>query len=77
MNDEIEIESDIPLPPARVPARPLPFAGMKIKDSFYAPCATESEIYRVQGLAYQASIVLKFKFATRRSDGGIRVWRIA
>jgi len=73
---EIKIEKGIPIP---IPAgrqgaqRKNPFDEMEIGDSFLV---AEEKIRTVRSLASFAKKKSGMKVATRKVDGGFRVWRI-
>ena len=73
----LDIEKGIPLPDKNTQ---YPFNAMEVGDSFLVKCAV-NEMPRVKNSLFSA--IRKFsikhksksKFASRRVDGGIRVWR--
>lgn len=79
----IKIESNIPLPPkARsTGARPkLPFTALAIGDSFLAPTTAKNAKARRRVLSCLMIYHAKktgFRYASRKVDGGIRIWRIS
>ncbi len=79
----LQIEKDVPMPAprARTPKRrtagaraKYPFAQMEVGDSFFAEDAMQAEIASTACMAGQR---LGYRFATRQSVGGVRVWRIS
>lgn len=74
-----EIEKGIPLPEsnkARGRELKYPFRKMLVGDSFVVPVSTRLEYQKLSSAASQAGIRSGMKFATRRVDGGVRVFRI-
>lgn len=77
--DKPTIEKDVPLPSHK----PLgnykwPFAEMGVGDSFFVPANTTEEKRRIQMNVMGSCRRFRDKgrFATRRVEGGVRVWRI-
>ena len=71
---EIKIEKGIPIPAGQQGApRKYPFDEMEIGDSFLV---AEEKIRSVRALASLAKKKNGMKVATRKVDGGFRVWRI-
>lgn len=68
----IKVEHGIPMPASRSIGR-YPWAEMKVGDSFYAPGKKHDQ---VSGMTSYWSKRLGRKFAARRWDKGVRVWRI-
>ncbi len=70
--DMIEIDRGIPLPPVRRKT-PWPFDKMKVGDSFFIDAS--------RGVAVKAAIQLRHRkgaerYATRKKEHGVRVWRV-
>lgn len=74
----IAIEKNIPAPTSH-PGRPAkyPWHDMEVGDSFFLPNAGRTEQQRLSTRATAFARRRGFKFATRRMDGGVRVWRLA
>jgi hypothetical protein len=76
----MKVEKGIPLPPrnnARDGNGKYPFARMEVGDSFFIE-ADEQTAQRIQNRACNAYRYYRPKeFATRRIEGGIRIWRTA
>jgi hypothetical protein len=76
--DMYEIEKNIPVPPPRSRST-YPFADMEIDDSFFVPCepdAVRNTERRVSASAAQYGRRHSTKYATRREEDGVRVWRV-
>lgn len=71
-----KIDSKIPLPPLREPTTHYPFKKMKAGDSFFVLIEKLSDVSRARCAAIQYGKRHKVKFATRKVDGGLRIWRI-
>jgi len=77
-SDDYEIESDIPIPPARWgggrPKTPVyPFSRMEVGDSFLVPVEkTLLVMHAARGRRKRTHE----EYATRQVDGGLRIWRI-
>lgn len=70
----IQIESNIPIPPAHVSRGPMyPFNDMQVADSFAVP---RSEAKKIRTSASQFARRKGWKFASRVIGDQIRVWRI-
>lgn len=70
-----QIEKSIPIPPAAGRTSQYPYALMEVGDSFFVPRTKEKSVGVSTSHARN-----KFpgrKFATRRVDNGVRVWRVA
>jgi hypothetical protein len=66
---EYKIDRDIPLPLGR--SERYPFSSMNIGESFFS----EKMSARTASINYQKKH--GGKFASRRENGGVRIWRIA
>jgi hypothetical protein len=79
----IKIESNIPLPSkgrSTGAAPRFPFAALAIGDSFLAPTTAENAKARRRVLSCLMIYHAKktgFRYASRKVDGGIRIWRIS
>ena len=67
-----KIESDVPMPPNL--RKQWPFAHMNVGDSFLV---SPSDYHKAQVAAVQHAKWHGVKFATRRVNGGYRIWRTA
>jgi hypothetical protein len=77
MADEFKIEKGVPLPLPRRPRRlaKYPFANLQVGDSFLVPGFSKNG--QISGsLANWAKAHPEWRFATRKVEGGLRVWRI-
>ena len=84
----IKIESGVPIPKKKTGRRPkseeLPFADMKVGDSFLVPYpdgATEKKEQRIHQWVFGRVRAFEsnnpsIDIVTRRVDGGVRVWRV-
>ena len=74
-NDEIKIESGVPMPEPRAGSGKWQnlLSQMKIGDSFFI---ADTGTYALWGRMKSASKHLKIKLATRKEGTGVRVWRI-
>ncbi|UOF81618.1 hypothetical protein [Bacteriophage sp.] len=70
MND-ISISKSVPLP---VPRRRYPYKTMEVGDSFLVP---DGKLQVVCNANYRAGKQLEKKFIARRTEEGVRVWRMA
>lgn len=74
-----KIEKNVPLGPrSRSGGSSYPFAEMEVGDSFFIPVQRDVQKFRnglSQSLSYQR-LRYQRKFATRKVEGGIRVWRV-
>lgn len=74
-----EIEKGVPLPEKKF-GNKYPFAQMEVGDSVLIPFEVEGGAVRAQDLRARLSPSISRlaprKFATRRVEGGIRVWRL-
>ena len=79
----IKIENNIPLPPkghSTGAAPRFPFAALAIGDSFLAPTTAKNAKARRRVLSCLMIYHAKktgFRYASRKVDGGIRIWRIS
>lgn len=74
MNDEIKIDKNISIPKPRTGGNvKWPFDKMEIGDSFLAIQKTFSS---ASALAVAAGYRLNRKFSCRKTEEGIRIWRI-
>jgi hypothetical protein len=79
----IKIEANIPLPPkarSTGTAPKFPFAALAIGDSFLAPTTAKNAKARRRVLSCLMIYHAKktgFRYASRKVDGGIRIWRIS
>lgn len=74
MVSEIVIESGVPKRAKRV-RHNYPFDGMKVGDSFFVKLDAKAiNVLRV--LAYRYGRKNFCTFATVKTDGGLRVWRV-
>jgi hypothetical protein len=75
-----QIEKNIPLPPkARPPGRSgsmYPFLQLEIGDSFFVPNRENGKTPVVHFSKNKNAKNSGLKFTARKSDGGVRVWRI-
>lgn len=74
---DFKIEKNIDLPPPKTNATKYPFRGMAVGDSIFVSSEDGSH-GRAGNAAYNwgRRESPQVKFATRRVDGGIRIWRI-
>lgn len=71
----IKIDKDIPFPERMNKGKSMyPFAAMKIGDSFLVPFENRN---RVSVAMVTANRKIGKKFASKKVEDGIRVWRIA
>lgn len=73
-NNEYEIESGIPIPPAQTRGRigpKYPWNEMEIGDSFVYP----KSIKAARGVIYGAGKKSGKKFTARELNGQVRIWR--
>lgn len=70
---DFAIEKNIPVPDWRVRAR-YPFKDMQVGDSFLIPQGDRKKVYPA---ASAAGARHGKKFAVRKVDDGVRVWRVA
>ena len=75
---EIKIDSDIPIDANYTNGRPekYPWRKMDIGDSFFVSSDMMSP-KRVSTYAWEAGLRTGRKFACRRQEDGIRIWRIS
>lgn len=78
------VEKGFPLPSDSRgrPGGKYPFATMEVGDSFHMPAKDHAEVSNARArISASAKTFRKSRpdvvFATRKVDGGIRVWRIA
>jgi len=80
MNDkEIKVDKDIPIPPSRGGPGILNLKGMKVGDSFFIADNGQRALQANAGnraRSWCAFKGMKWKFTTRKVEGGVRVWRI-
>lgn len=80
MNDELKIESGIPVPPRYATITPLyaTLKQMKSGQSVLIPEGYSKAKTDLSTLVYcwARSVGLKGKFVTRKTEGGHRVWRV-
>lgn len=74
LDDEITIDRGIPMP-KRPSAQKYPWRKLEVGESFFVPCEGK-RIQEFQSQTWNAGRAHNRKFATRRENGGIRVWRI-
>lgn len=76
MTKKIKIEKHIPIPKprGRGPKEKYPFGRLKVGDSFFIE---KKDYHHSGGLAFAASARHKVKLTVRRTDKGVRIWRIA
>lgn len=73
---ELKIEKGIPLPPQSGFGYRATFRLMEIGDSIFFECADHEKMRAtLTGTISQLKREKKFKFASRRVNGGLRVWR--
>lgn len=72
-NGSIKVERGVPMP-TRPPRNKYPWAEMKVGDSFAANGVNE---YSFRSQVVQAGRATGRKFSCRKTDEGLRVWRIA
>ena len=76
------IENGVPMPPPRTRANLYPFLDMMPSQSFLVPCKPDEQkrlASRLSSAAWSFSLKEskgKFKFVTRRVEGGVRCWRL-
>jgi hypothetical protein len=75
MDNEIKIESGIPIPERGRNYSDYPFERLEIGESFLFPEGTKRSTAGTSA-TYQG-MKLKRKFVTRQTSKGIRCWRIA
>lgn len=68
-----QIEKDVPMPVSR---SRYPFPQMKVGDSFFVPETHVPARLMSAAISYAKRNTLAWKFAARRIDGGVRIWRI-
>ena len=73
MNTQIKIEKGVPIEPSHRAKTVYPWRDMEVGDSFF----TERAQSVVTNARTNATRKTGFKFATRKVDGGTRVWRVA
>lgn len=73
MEYEIESGGEVPQDVWRPSRRKYPFPDMEVGQSFFAAGATTKQI---NGSMQRWKRVLGRRFAIRKVDGGVRVWRI-
>ncbi len=72
MNKPVRIDKNVPIPtPCGRGRLEIPWESMEVGDSF----ATADKYIRAQ--AFRAGVKFGLKFTTRKTQEGIRVWRIA
>ena len=74
---EIVIEKDVPISdlPARAKRHKYPFAEMNVGDSFFVKLDAKGiNVLRVLAQRYAKKNYCTF--ATKQTDGGLRIWRI-
>lgn len=73
----VEFEKDVPIPPVgRKAGTPLyPFGDLEPGDSMHIE-VTGKDITRLQTAAHKYGQYHSQKFTTRKTDTGVRVWRI-
>ena len=82
-NGNFKIEKSVPMPSHRMGAYShYPLGAMKVGDSFFIPfVGNEDEKFGLRQRAASAASYYgkrhQSKFACRKVDGGVRVWRIA
>jgi hypothetical protein len=72
MTSEFNIEKGIPVP-RRGTARTYPFHEMEVGDSFFVK---DGNANYIGGAARQYAHHTGRKYATRKVEGGVRVWRV-
>ena len=73
---EIKVEKGVPAPLAKRNRRALPFEGMEVGDSIFVPCADAKEQICIAGAAYYYAQKSRRSFTARKSDDGVRIWRV-
>lgn len=84
MKNEIKIEKGVPMPKADACRIRYPLGELKIEDSFFVPAKSKrkediTSLQRNMGsliAQWRRNNDLTRKFATRRTEDGVRVWRI-
>lgn len=76
------IENGVPMPPPRARGCPYPFLDMMPSQSFLVACKPDEQ-KRVAARLSSASRTFslkeskgKFRYVTRRVEGGVRCWRL-
>ena len=76
-----KIEKRIPIPtPKKTGYGSYPFADMKVGDSFFVPSSDtfrETRLRVASAASYYGLRHPGIKFSLRKTDDGIRVWRVA
>ena len=72
---KIKFEKNVPIPPANRKASIYPFSDLELGGSMHVE-VTGKDLTRVQTAAHKFGQYHGLKFTTRRSDTGIRIWRI-
>lgn len=70
-----EIDKELFEIPPTAHERKYPFVFMEIGQSFFIPCVPEA-IALMQSRIYSASKGTGRKFSVRKTDGGVRCWRV-
>lgn len=75
---EIKIESNIPIEASYTNGRPekYPWRKMEVGDSFFVSSDT-MDLKRASTYAWEAGRRTGCKFACRRQEDGIRIWRVS
>lgn len=81
---KIEIEKGVPIPNKDAGRVRYPFGELKIEESFFVPAKSKrkediNSLQRNMGsliAQWRRNNDLTRKFATRRTEDGVRVWRI-
>jgi hypothetical protein len=74
MTSKFKIEKAIPVPAIDRKQRTIyPFREMEVGDSFFVK---DGDVKRIGGSARQSGHHHNRKYATRKVEGGVRVWRV-
>lgn len=70
----IQIDKGVPLPPTHNTMRGYPFASMEVGDSF---AVTHDKERSIRTIAARTGEKFGWRFAVRKFDHEVRVWRVS
>ena len=68
-----DIQSDVPLPKRRYRPSKYPWEQMAVDESFMV---ADGNLRSLRATAYAAGKRLQMKFIARKTDEGVRIWRV-
>ncbi len=76
--DDIKVDKGVPMPEATPLKRKLPFEQLEVGDSFLYSTKTGRKVQgAARGICRKWSDKLGTTYATRRTEEGIRIWRLS